>query len=130
VRWDFSRAGEVGREKVTFHVVNAVEGLAGGGGEGLGIGEPNEEGGGKTWATSGREGFDFLEGDFGGFQGLLDEGANALGVITACDFRNYATVFAMNLDLGGDEGAEELRSLGSSADDCDGCFVAGRFDGE
>ena len=88
---------------MAFHVIDTIKWLPGGGGEAFGISESDEERGGEAGATGGGEGIDLLEGDSGVDERLFDQGADALGMIPAGDFRDHASVLSVDLDLGGNE---------------------------
>ncbi|MFT6239685.1 MAG: hypothetical protein ACJAQT_001766 [Akkermansiaceae bacterium] len=115
---------------MAFHVVDAIEGLFGSGGESFGVGESYEKRGCEAGAAGGGEGGDVIEGEAGFIEGLLDEGADALGVITAGDLGDDASEFAVDLDLGRDERSEKFRLTMIAVDNGDGSFIAGGFDGE
>lgn len=115
---------------MTFHVVDAEEGLAGGGGEAFSVSEADEKRGREAGTAGGGEGGDVIEGDSGVIECLLNERTNMLGVIAAGNFGDNAAVFAMDLDLRRDERSEELGCVALAANNGDGGFVAGGFDGE
>ena len=88
---------------MAFHVIDAVEGLPGGGGEAFGVSESNVERGSQAGAAGGSEGVDLVEGDSGVDDRVLDQGADALGLVAAGDFRDHAAILSVDLDLRGNE---------------------------
>lgn len=123
--WRDGFLGDERRKEVALHVVNGVEWFTGGEGQSFGVGQSDKEGGGQAGPACGGEGGDLVQAHGGCFESLLNEGADALGMIPASDFRDDSSEFAMNLDLGGDEGGEEVGLAISALDEGDGGFVTG-----
>lgn len=115
---------------MTFHVVDAEEGVSGSGGEAFGISEADEKGGREAGAAGGGEGGDVIESDARVIERLLNEGSDTLGVVATGDLGDDSAVFAMDFDLGRNERGEKLGSCSLTANDGDRGFIAGGFDGE
>mgnify|MGYP006966908946 CR=1 FL=1 len=83
-------------------------------------------------SAGGGEGIDLARAETGLGEGSLDEGAQLEGVIARSNFRNDASVSAMEIDLGRDQGGEEFRSsaLARIAHNRDRGFIATRLEGQ
>ena len=64
---------------VSEEMVDADDGLAGGGGESLGVGVADEERGDETGVAGDGDGVDVVEGGVGLGEGLVDDGADVRG---------------------------------------------------
>ena len=106
---------------VAFEVVDGDEGDFAGEGEGLGEGDADEEGADEAGALSDGDGVD---GDVGLGEGLLDDGDDGAEVFAGGEFGNDAAETLVGIELGGDDGGENLASVG---DDGGGRFVTGGF---
>jgi hypothetical protein len=118
---------EEGREQVAFHVVDGKEGLACGGGKGLGHAVSDEEGGSEARSPGGGKGLQVAGGELGFGEGLFNQRAELESMVARGDLRNDSAVGTVELNLRGDEGGEEFGGSLLVTQDGDGGFVAGGF---
>ncbi len=112
---------------VAFEVVDGDERLAEREGQGLGVGDADEQSAGEAGAFGDGDGVEVVHGDAGFGDGFAHDGDDVAQVLARGEFGHHAAVDGVHLHLRGDDVREHL---GAGAHD-GGCgLVAGAFDAE
>ena len=112
---------------VTFDVVDADEGHAGGEGQALGVGEPDEQRADEPRTHGDGDGRKVLQAGVGAEQGFAHHRNDGAKVFARGELRDYAAVLAMHGDLRGHYARKHGIAAGH---DGGGGFIAGGFDAE
>ena len=112
---------------VAFKVVDGDEGDVLREGQGLGVGDADEQSTGEARAGGNGDGVEIGEGDVGLGESGADDGDDGAEVLAAGEFGNDSAVASVGGDLGGDGRGE---GAGAALYDGGGGLVAGGFDGE
>jgi hypothetical protein len=112
---------------VSLDVVYRDERDAGGEGDRLCISEPDEQRTGKAGAGSRGHGLKIVESNASLAQSFADYRNDSAQVFAGSKFGNDAAIFAVDLELAGDNGGQNFGFTRENS----GCgFIAGRFDGQ
>jgi hypothetical protein len=112
---------------VAFEVIYGDKRLAEREGENFAVGQADEEGACEAGTLGDGDGVEIGEGDFCLVERFADDWDDFAEMLARGELGNYAAVFAVDIDLRGDDAREDAAAVG---DDCCGGFVAGGFDAE
>ena len=110
---------------VAFEVVDAEQGFSEAKGEGLGVGDADEQGAGETGASGDSDGVEILEVDAGLGDGGAGDGDDVAEVLAGGKLGDDAAVGAVEGDLAGDHAR---KGFGAVAHDGGGGLVTGALD--
>ena len=111
---------------MALQVVHGNQGLAAGGGEGLGRVDPDQQGADQAGLDGDRDRVDPVEGAAGVVEGGVDDGIDQLEVPARGHLRDDPAEPGVQLGLRGDHGAEHARAIENGG----AGVVAGRLDRE
>ena len=106
---------------VAFEMIHGDKRLVECQGENLSVGHTNEECAGEAGALGDGDGVEVSESDFCLVECFADDWHDLAEVLAGGQFGNYAAVFAMDINLRGDDAREDAATTG---DDCGGGLVA------
>jgi len=112
---------------VAFEVIHGDERFAEREGENFAVGHADDEGAGEAGALGDGDGVDFSESDFCLVERFAHDWDDFAEMLARGQFGNNAAVFAVDVDLRGDDAGEDAAAVG---DDSGGGFVTGGFDAE
>src|SRR4029077_11594570 len=112
---------------VTFKMIDRDQRLVERVRERLAVGDAPEQGAHKGRAVGDADGVKVGEGEARLRQGFADYRDDLAQMFARGEFGNYSAVFAVNVDLRGDNRRKNVAAVG---DDGGSGFVAGRFDAE
>ena len=112
---------------MAFQVVDGNEGQVGGEGQGLGVGNADEERTGESGTAGHRNGVEAGKRDARVAKRGADHGNNGAEMLAAGKLGDDSAVTGMGGDLRGDNGAERVRAALNNGS---GGLVAGRLDSQ
>ena len=125
------RVGDEGGKHVPLQVVDRYKRLAGSQCQGLGCGVAHQQGGHQTGACCAGKDIHLVNAAACFLQRLLQHGGQIGGVIARGELGNHAAVHAVQGNLRGNDGAEQLRLPAAGVlHESHGSFITTRFDSQ